>query len=719
MIKRNHQAIAANFLFFLNLFILFLLVFGNNIAIPQWLQPVGRMHPLILHFPIVLLILAVLLELLRYNPKFTNEPLYQKFSNLVWLWAAIFASITVIMGLFLSNEAGYEGATLQLHKWLGVGIAFMATAINWIRNKKWYSLKVLRISAGLLLACLIVGGDYGANLTHGDNFLLAPVWHPEKEKVAIDKALVFNDLIEPIFQAKCTSCHNSNKSKGGLVLVDEKSVLKGGKTGKLFVAGQPQLSLLLKRIHEPEQEKKHMPPIGKPQLSSQEMLLLYFWVKENTGFNKKIVDLPANDSLRMLAADFFKPADNQEVHFNFEAADEKLIKKLNNNYRVIYPFAQNSPALGVNIYNKKIYQPKVLEELLVLKKQIISLDLSRMPVKDAELKTIAKFENLQTLILNFTDITGSNLKELAQLKHLNTLALSGVKLDANAVTELAVLKSVNKLTIWDTGLSEKQIEQIKGNNKQLLIIRGFKDDGKAIKLNNPQIANTSFIFADKMPLLLKHPIQGVDIRYTTDGSNPDSIKSTIFKSGTYINKTAVIKAQAFKQGWLGSEEVSFNFYKNTYTPDSIGFIAGPNEKYSGDGAKTLIDKDLGGSNFGNGKWVASQKDLIIFMQFNTPKKINTVTLNCMRNIGSQIFFPVGVEVWGGLDKNHLKLLKSIKMPAPLKDDAFSLNGIDCILSEPKSIGFLKIIAKPIQKLPSWDPVKNQPGWVFIDEIFLN
>ena len=60
----------------------------------------------------------------------------------------------------------------------------------------------------------------------------------------------------------------------------------------------------------------------------------------------------------------------------------------------------------------------------------------------------------------------------------------------------------------------------------------------------------------------------------------------------------------------------------------------------------LIDKDLGGGNFGNGKWIGSQKDLVVYMQFAKPISLHTVTLNCMRNIGSQIFLPIGIEIWG-------------------------------------------------------------------------
>jgi len=449
------------------------------------------------------------------------------------------------------------------------------------------------------------------------------------------------------------------------------------------------------------------------------MSLLYLWIKENAGFKKKVTDLPTSDSLRVIAANYLRPVEETEEQFDFAAADDELIKKLNNNYRVIYPFAQNSPALGVNIYNKKTYQPRLLEELSGIKKQVVSLDLNKMPVKDAELKTIAGFENLRILNLNFTDITGSTLKALASLKYLRTLSLAGTKLNPEAIKQISSIKSLTKITLWDTGLQDNEIAVLQKSNRNIDFINGFKDDGKPIKLNDPQVKNTAFVFTKPIPLELAHPIKGVEIRFTTDGKDPDSIKSMLYKPGIMIAENTNVRARVYKPGWYGSDILQVNFYKSTITPDSISFIAAPNSKYSGDGAKTLIDKDLGGSNFGNGKWIASQKDLVIYMQFNKPTGLHTVTLNCMRNMGSQIFLPVGIEVWGGKDIAHLKLLSKVKPEAPKKDDPFMVKGVDCKLAASGKLSCLKIVAKPIQNLPKWDPVKKQPGWVFVDELFLN
>jgi len=719
MIKARHKGFAENLVFALNIFIIFFLLFGGDIAIPQWLQPLGRLHPLIIHFPIVVLIMAMVMEFFRFKERFRTEKLYHDFTTYLWLTGALFAALTAIMGLFLSKEPGYDGDTVQFHKWFGVSVVFVSTLIYWCRTAGWYTPAIARSGAVATILCLVVAGHYGADITHGDNFILAPVWHPEKKLVPIDKALVFHDVVEPIFENKCISCHNPDKIKGGLKLTDEKSVLKGGKDGKLFVAGQPNLSLLLQRIHMPEGEKKHMPPAGKPQLTADELNLLYLWIKENADFKKKVIDLPPTDSLRLIASNYLKPSEETEEQYDFAAADDKLIKKLNNNYRVIYPMAQESPALGVNIYNTKTYQPKVLEELTGIKTQVVSLDLNKMPVKDAELKTIARFENLRTLNLNFTDITGATLKDLAPLKYLRSLSLAGTRLNPAAVKQISLLKSLTKIALWDTGLSEDEIAELQKNNKKVDFIKGFKDDGKPIKLNVPQVKNTNFVFIKPVKLELAHPIKGTDIRYTTDGKDPDSVKSMLYKPGITISGNTNIKAKAYKAGWYGSDVIQVSFYKNTYIPDSIGFITRPDYRYSGDGAKTLVDQTLGGYDFGNGKWIGAQKDLVIYMQFAKPVNLHTVSLNCMRNIGSQIFLPIAIEVWGGKDSAHLRLLSSLTPAAPKKKDPFMVKAMDCKLASRGSLSCLKIVAKPIQHLPKWDPVKKQPGWIFMDEIFLN
>lgn len=713
MIKQRHQSTVETLLFVLNIFLAFLLVFGNYVVVPHWLQPVGRMHPLLLHFPIVLLMMGMLFEFFRFRSAFKEEVLYQNFTAAILLTGSLLAAITAIMGFFLSKEPGYSGNILQWHKWSGASVTWLSSAIYWCRNSNWYKASIAKAGALITFVGLMFAGHYGADITHGDNFILAPVTH-KAERVPIDKALVYQDVIQPIFERKCQSCHNEDKVKGGLMLTDAAAILKGGKTGKLFVPGNPQLSLILQRLHLPLNDDKHMPPAGKPPLTDDELNLLFLWIKGKPNFKQKVLSLPASDSLRLLSSTVLAPAEAVEETFDFKAVDDKTVAALNNNYRVIHTIARESPALAVNIYNKNIYTPKVLQDLGSIKKQVVLLNLNKMPVKDAELKTIAQFENLRQLDLNFTAITGSGLQYLSQLKHLHSLSLVGIRLSPDNLKQIMSIKSLTELFVWNTGISDQQIQQIKKLNNNVVFNEGFKDDGKPIKLNGPQFKNTESVFSKPFELRLKHPIKGVVLRYTTDGSDPDSIKSLVYQPGIIINNDAVIKARAYKEGWYGSDIVTAAYNKSTYTPDTISFEAGPPNV----DARLLTDKTLGSFNFRDRKWAGWNKELVINLTFIEPVSLQKIGLNCLRVVDQQVLFPAEVTVKGGRDKNRLKLLGRSKSLAPAtQKDANTKTILECkVAAEP--LTYIQIRIKPVLQSPSWFPPKKKPSF-FVDELFLN
>ena len=132
--KGNLKGYTGSFLFALNVFILFLLLFESKLTVPLWLQPVGRMHPLILHFPIVLLLLAMAMEFFRFSRRYRAQEFYENFSAGVLLAGVISSGITVIMGLFLSREEGYHSAVLGWHKWTGTAVFFITSFIYTYRN---------------------------------------------------------------------------------------------------------------------------------------------------------------------------------------------------------------------------------------------------------------------------------------------------------------------------------------------------------------------------------------------------------------------------------------------------------------------------------------------------------------------------------------------------------------------------------------------------------
>jgi hypothetical protein len=38
---------------------------------------------------------------------------------------------------------------------------------------------------------------------------------------------------------------------------------------------------------------------------------------------------------------------------------------------------------------------------------------------------------------------------------------------------------------------------------------------------------------------------------------------------------------------------------------------------------------------------------------------------------------------------------------------------------PRSLRYIKIVVRPVKKLPAWHPGKGEKGWFFTDEVFVN
>lgn len=690
MVKRFYRQLAENILLALNTFILILLVCGSLVTIPVWLQPVGRMHPLVLHFPIVLIMLSMLPELFRFTRHYTKEPAYAAISSVLLLAAALFSSLTVIMGLFLSHESGYTGSVLLWHKFTGVAIAFLASFIYHYRLKPWYTSLVARLAAVIMLFTVTLAGHYGATLSHGENFVLAPVT-AAPAKVPLEKAMVYSDVIRPALE-KCTGCHNNDKAKGDLILTDIESILKGGKSGALFIPGKPEISLLLRRIHLNDDDKKHMPPAGKPQLTDIESKMLYYWIAGNTDLHKKVTELASGDSLRLLAAKLLKPS-AEDDSYDFSAADPKLIKSLNTNYRVINPLASESPALAITIYNKSAYTPRLLEELSPVASQIVTLNLSKMPVRDAALKTIASFINLRRLNLNFSDLSGNGLEQLSTLKHLQSLSLSGTELNAGALKSIGKLNHLTELAVWDTGLKPEALAAFVKTRPMIQLIRGYQEDGRKLKLPAPILLNSSPVFKENFTLLFSRPLRGTEIRYTTDGTAPDSLHSPVYKPGLQFNREIKIRAQAFKPGWISSDTVSFSFYRSLHRPDSIWLHSTPEESYSADGGKTLADEQLGSSNIAISWLGYKSHPMELYCYYSVASNVSSVSLHTVVYPEALWVTPSHIEIWGGKDLQHLSLITSLHPDTIKRQNKPMFTAINCRF-RPHLVNYLKIIAMP-------------------------
>lgn len=720
--QKNNSTIfvGSNILFnisiLLNSLLAFLLLAGSRFELPSWLQVAGRMHPLLLHFPIVLLLIYVVYILVAQNLT-SDSGLLNKYADAVLLWAAFTASLTALMGLFLSGEEGYDSDALALHKYSGAATSFIALIWYYFRNAIRKTAVVRYAGSALMIGVLFTTGHQGANITHGEGFLLAPI-QTENEEAAVPlaDAMTFEHIIKPILASKCLSCHSSQKAKGELIMETPELILKGGKSGKLWDHHSAGSGLMLERLWLPMEEKKHMPPKGKPQLTAEETELLQRWIASGANFNQPLASLPANDSFYLLAAARINA--NAGEAYDFEAASSTTIQQLNSENRVVQEEAISSPALIVQFFNSNQFKSTQLDELEKVRKQIVAIDLTRMALNEKDLQTIAKFENIRRLNLSFTKIEGSWLKHLVSLTKLKSLSVSGNSINSSDLTALGKLPQLQQLFAWQTGSSQNEWKAFQKKFPSLSIETGFNGDSIKLKLSAPVLQNDLAILTGPTTLQLKHYINGAEIRYTLDGSEPDSIKSAVYNGKEIINDNVLIRARAYKPGWYSSDLLEANLYKSTIRPDSVILETSPDDSYKGK-PELLTDLTKGELNFRDGNWMAWRgRNMELLLPLPKHSIIKSVTLGSLVDIGSYIMPPVKIEIWGGNEPGKMKKLGEIQPEQPAMMKPIYLRGFECRF-EPTEVNFLRIIAKPVQKLPAWHPGKGDKGWFFIDEILLN
>jgi hypothetical protein len=82
----------------------------------------GHLHPLAVHFPVSLLLFAVILEL------FTIKNFHSKLRpgiNLLVLAGAISAILAAVLGLLQARTGDYGKDALTIHQWTGIGTALL------------------------------------------------------------------------------------------------------------------------------------------------------------------------------------------------------------------------------------------------------------------------------------------------------------------------------------------------------------------------------------------------------------------------------------------------------------------------------------------------------------------------------------------------------------------------------------------------------------------
>lgn len=439
------------------------------------IQFFGRFHVLVLHLPIGILMLAAGMEM---HSLFKKTPRHSTF-NWVWFWGTVSAAAACVLGWMLSQGEGYTPEAIFIHRSFGISVVVIG-CICWYYFKNVNSNKTTTLHqtvgyslAAIQLLVLFSTGHYGANMTHGETYLVdkAPnivrvsLGFPEHPKPRppiknLADADVYLDVVQPMLQSRCTSCHNEHKQKGKLNLATLDGLTKGGRSGHTIVAGNANESELYQRITLDHSDKKFMPAEGKTPFSDEQVNIIKWWIDNKAPFSGTVTSLALSKKDKKNLHQFLGIYDQTSVASlpKIEAISQAQKNKLRDLGFVVKEVSQTLPYLDLNLtISGNPLTDEIITELSKIKSHIVWLNLAGTKVTPSQLTTIASFENLMRLKLENNQLSNDDISVLIKLNKLTYLNLYGNPVDDDILTLVNDFPALKKLYLSNTKVTPEAV----------------------------------------------------------------------------------------------------------------------------------------------------------------------------------------------------------------------------------------------------------------------
>jgi len=440
---------------------------------------VGRFHVLVLHLPIGIIIAAIGLDWVARRPRYAA---LAQASPFLWGAAAISAVFTAALGYMHFAEGGFTGPSAEAHRLWGTVTAVASLAAWWLAARgRSTAAGAARLAAGIVMLALVsITGHYGGNLTHGTTFLeeYAPKFlrsllgaqarRPAPASVAA--ADPYFDVVQPLLERRCGTCHNDDKRNGGFSVASYDSTLAGGDTGRAVVPGNLEASELFYRITLPEDDESHMPAEGKTPPTPAQIEILRWWIGAGAPRDTTVGGVGiAPDVEALLAAEL--GLGGAAPTAATASADPQLIANLAAAGLLARQVSQTDARLVVSVASPGMrLEAPALAALESAAAQIVDLNLAGTALDDAGMKAIGALPSVTHLRLarnRLTDAALADLAALPSLEHLNLYRNAGVT--DSGLAALAASPKLRELFVWQTAVSPAGVARLREQRPGLAV----------------------------------------------------------------------------------------------------------------------------------------------------------------------------------------------------------------------------------------------------------
>ena len=690
----------------------------------ELLKYLGKFHPLVLHLPIGSLLMTFLLTIFSRFQKAGLE----KAIRIGVDFSFAGAMLAALMGYLLSLDEAYDFDSLKFHFWAGIITLILSFSLCVLHRMKGKG-NIFFGSYLLTLFALTVAGHKGGQITHGEDYLSTSELF-EKPKLIVQKDSIdyYNEVVHLIFEDKCVSCHNAKKSQNELRLDRYDLVLKGGERGSMFDVQNPNQGLLVQYISLPKEDKLHMPPKNKSQLSEKEKWLLNDWATSGAYLKEGKISLVKNEDLKSNIMSFLGTDEQVKA-----AGRSDLSKLLASGFRV-KPNALHDNLLRIK-YMKSRLSGDHLKTLLKVKNQLIELDLSNTNFDNKMASVLKEFPRIEVLRLDQTKISDDALNYLENSK-LEVLNLCNTRVSYQGLHNLLKVNPPKTIYAWRTAIQSDQQKQLASIAPSFIHFGAADLFTEKLSLSPPEIKNTNLIFEDSISIVFDEPqVKDINIHYTLDGSEPNE-SSPVYVDPIILTDSKMLRAKSVKAGWRDSDSFEQMIFKNNNHIIDYKVNNNLDQNYSishhvnltfSDNQAVLFDGKKGervyrGTSIEDAKtWLGvKRQDLEIEIKLKEVEKINYVTLSMLENLDMSAVYPKKIEVYGKSSIGKYKLLNTLSIPVQNEpDDRLSYFKNFTLPLDLQGFNEVKIRALNHMNFPDapvYKKWKKKSSWIFADEI---
>jgi hexosaminidase len=217
-------------------------------------------------------------------------------------------------------------------------------------------------------------------------------------------------------------------------------------------------------------------------------------------------------------------------------------------------------------------------------------------------------------------------------------------------------------------------------------------------------------------LRIERHVDGVEFRYTTDGTAP-STRSRVFRPGTTFTSTGTVRVQPY----LGSRPTllaaTLTVDRHRAVGKNVELVASNSPKYPGTGIYTLTDSLRGSIDFHDGAWQGWEgENLEAVVDLGTETAISEIELSTLQDTRSWILLPRRVAMWLSDDKAGWRPVADLTHGVPPERADPVIHRFRQRLPPGSRARYVRVRAVNAGPLPAWHPGAGGRAWIFADEL---